>query len=86
MVFATKAMNHVEGGWPKEVDYTEAEHVIRYRKKVSPIAAVSAVLSREATSLKLNAASLSLNSGTSCKQVTWDITAIPPQIAVMITT
>ncbi len=27
-------MNHVEGGWPKEVDYTEAEHVIRYRKKV----------------------------------------------------
>ena len=34
MVFATKAMNHVEGGWPKEVDYTEAEHVIRYRKKV----------------------------------------------------
>ena len=35
VVFATKAMNHVEGGWPKEVDYTEAEHVIRYRKKVS---------------------------------------------------
>ncbi|KAL3145226.1 Dynein, 70 kDa intermediate chain, flagellar outer arm [Trebouxia sp. C0010 RCD-2024] len=34
VVFATKAMNHVEGGWPKEVDYTEAEHVIRYRKKV----------------------------------------------------
>lgn len=27
-------MNHVEGGWPKDVDYTEAEHVIRYRKKV----------------------------------------------------
>lgn len=35
VVFATKAMNHVEGGWPKEVDYTEAEHVIRYRKKVT---------------------------------------------------
>ena len=34
VVFATKSMNHVEGGWPKEVDYTEAEHVIRYRKKV----------------------------------------------------
>ena len=33
-MFATKAINHVEGGWPKEVDYTEAEHVIRYRKKV----------------------------------------------------
>ena len=34
VMFATKAINHVEGGWPKEVDYTEAEHVIRYRKKV----------------------------------------------------
>lgn len=33
-MFATKAINHVEGGWPKEVDHTEAEHVIRYRKKV----------------------------------------------------
>ena len=65
MVFATKAMNHVEGGWPKEVDYTEAEHVIRYRKKVFPIAAVSAVLGREPTSLKLNATSQSLCSGTS---------------------
>lgn len=29
VVFANKAMNHVEGGWPKDVDYTEAEHVIR---------------------------------------------------------
>ncbi|KAK9824062.1 hypothetical protein WJX72_007469 [[Myrmecia] bisecta] len=34
VVFANKAMNHVEGGWPKEVDFTEAEHIIRYRKKV----------------------------------------------------
>lgn len=33
-------MNHVEGGWPKEVDYTEAEHVIRYRKKVQQVAAM----------------------------------------------
>lgn len=33
-------MNHVEGGWPKEVDYTEAEHVIRYRKKVKHLAAM----------------------------------------------
>ena len=40
VVFATKAMNHVEGGWPKEVDYTEAEHVIRYRKKVKQAAAM----------------------------------------------
>ena len=35
VVFTSKVMHHVEGGWPKEVDYTEAEHVIRYRKKVS---------------------------------------------------
>lgn len=34
VVFANKAMSHVEGGWPKDVDYTEAEHTIRYRKKV----------------------------------------------------
>ena len=27
-------MVHTEGGWPKDVDCTEAEHVIRYRKKV----------------------------------------------------
>lgn len=34
VVHVNKAMNHVEGGWPKEVDYTEAEQVIRYKKKV----------------------------------------------------
>ncbi|GMH43207.1 hypothetical protein BSKO_11129 [Bryopsis sp. KO-2023] len=34
VIFANKAMSHVEGGWPKDVDYTEAEHVIRYHKKV----------------------------------------------------
>ncbi len=33
VLYASKAMSHVEGGWPKDVDYTEAEHVIRYRKK-----------------------------------------------------
>ena len=27
-------MVHQEGGWPKDIDYTEAEHVIRFRKKV----------------------------------------------------
>ena len=32
--FANKAVSHVEGGWPKDVDCQEAEHVIRYRKKV----------------------------------------------------
>lgn len=34
VIYSTKAANHVEGGWPKDVDYTEAEHTIRYRKKV----------------------------------------------------
>jgi dynein intermediate chain 2 len=27
-------MAHTEGGWPKDVDCTEAEHVIRFRRKV----------------------------------------------------
>ena len=31
--FVARGMQHTEGGWPKEVDHTEAEHVIRYRKK-----------------------------------------------------
>jgi len=34
VVYASRAMSHIEGGWPKDIDYTEAEHVIRYRKKV----------------------------------------------------
>ena len=29
VVSVPKAMNHVEGGWPKDIDYTEAEHTIR---------------------------------------------------------
>lgn len=29
VIYASKAMSHVEGGWPKDVDYTEAEHTIR---------------------------------------------------------
>ena len=33
-MLASKAINHLEGGWPKEVDHTEAEQVIRYRRKV----------------------------------------------------
>lgn len=38
VVYANKAMSHVEGGWPKDVDYSEAEHTIRYRKKVGTTA------------------------------------------------
>lgn len=30
----SRSMHHVEGGWPKEVDFTEAEQTIRFRKKV----------------------------------------------------
>jgi hypothetical protein len=30
----TQGMSHTEGGWPKDVDCTEAEHVIRYRRKI----------------------------------------------------
>ena len=46
---ANKAVNHVEGGWPKEVDFSDAELTIRYRKKVravllSPAAWTAALL------------------------------------------
>lgn len=27
-------MFHLEGGWPKDIDFTEVEHTIRYRKKI----------------------------------------------------
>ena len=27
-------MFHMEGGWPKDIDFTEVEHTIRYRKKI----------------------------------------------------
>jgi len=30
----TRGINHVEGGWPKDVDPNEVEQVMRYRKKV----------------------------------------------------
>eukprot|EP01135_Chromosphaera_perkinsii_P006543 Nk52_evm15s539 gene=Nk52_evmTU15s539 len=30
----TTGINHVEGGWPKDVDPNEVEHTIRFRKKV----------------------------------------------------
>lgn len=29
VVSVPKAMNHIEGGWPKDIDHTEAEHTIR---------------------------------------------------------
>ena len=32
--FENRGFAHTEGGWPKEVDPTEIEHVMRYRKKI----------------------------------------------------
>jgi hypothetical protein len=34
VVLVSSGMSHVEGGWPKEVDHTEVEQVIRFRRKV----------------------------------------------------
>jgi dynein intermediate chain 2 len=30
VMYASKAVSHLEGGWPKDVDPTEAEHTIRW--------------------------------------------------------
>lgn len=32
--FTVKGINHVEGGWPKDINYAEPEQVARFRKKV----------------------------------------------------
>jgi dynein intermediate chain 2 len=34
VVMKNTSMQHVEGGWPKDVDFTEQSDVKRYRKKV----------------------------------------------------
>jgi len=31
---SSRVMNHVEGGWPKEVDSTEAQDTLKYRKRL----------------------------------------------------
>lgn len=31
---SSRGINHVEGGWPKDVNASEVEQVTRYRKKV----------------------------------------------------
>ena len=33
MVTKSSSMRHVEGGWPKDVDFTEQSDVSRFRKK-----------------------------------------------------
>ena len=30
----TRGINHIEGGWPKDINPQEVEQVIRFRKKV----------------------------------------------------
>jgi len=32
--YRNSGMFHLEGGWPKDIDFTEVEHTIRYRKKI----------------------------------------------------
>jgi dynein intermediate chain 2 len=34
VILVNKGIVHMEGGWPKEVDCTEMEQVIRFRRKV----------------------------------------------------
>ena len=34
MTYKPQGMLHLEGGWPKDVDATEKEHTVRYKKKV----------------------------------------------------
>ena len=36
MEYQSHGMNHMEGGWPKDVDPTEKDQTARYRKKVPP--------------------------------------------------
>ena len=36
VIYASKAMSHREGGWPKDVDPTEAEHTIRCASRSQP--------------------------------------------------
>jgi hypothetical protein len=31
---ANKGIQHLEGGWPKDVDSSDVEHTLRYRRKV----------------------------------------------------
>ncbi|KAJ3291402.1 Dynein intermediate chain 2, axonemal [Borealophlyctis nickersoniae] len=34
LAFTNRGILHIQGGWPKDVDPTDVEHTIRYRKKV----------------------------------------------------
>jgi dynein intermediate chain 2 len=33
-VTSSKGVLHKEGGWPKDIDPTDVEHTLRYRKKI----------------------------------------------------
>lgn len=32
--YENKGVNHVEGGWPKDINLTDPEQVVRYRRKI----------------------------------------------------
>ncbi len=32
--YTNRGILHLQGGWPKDVDVTDVEHTIRYRKKI----------------------------------------------------
>jgi dynein intermediate chain 2 len=34
LVVANRGILHTQGGWPKDVDATDVEHTIRFRKKI----------------------------------------------------
>ena len=50
VMYKTTGMMHDEGGWPKEVDASEVEHTLRYRKKIEKDAAyIKTVMAAGAT-------------------------------------
>lgn len=54
VIFTNKAMSHVEGGWPKDIDYTEAEHTIRSVDLLFKIYTVITILTIYNTIIKLD--------------------------------
>ena len=45
----SRGMNHVEGGWPKDINIAEVEQTIRFRKKVEKDEAYVATIMRLGT-------------------------------------
>jgi len=34
MELESKGISHTEGGWPKDINHLDLDHVVRYRKKI----------------------------------------------------